>query len=235
MVVVFISDNYLKDLTKRLQEAPVNRTPFYYKFRDRSLSDEQLRRFAVQYFWFCKNFIRVLVGLIYNTPDSEEEVRLELVKTLYSELGYGQKQGIHLNLLRKFTAALNISEQELNEAEIIPEVEQYIRELGEIFLKADYREAIGAEFGVEITAATEFTFLYPGVKKYLWFSPEDIVFFKFHLAEEKKHGDWLTEAVSKIVVKDEDRRLVERGALRAAELWNQFWIGMDRYVFRGEA
>ena len=234
MAVVFIGDSFLLDLAKKLREAPVNRTPFYYKFRDRNLSEEQLRRFAVQYFWFCKNFIRVLVGLVYNTPDSEEEVRLQLVKTLYSELGYGKKEGIHLNLLRKFTTALNISQQELDEAVPIPDVEQYIRELGDIFLKADYREAIGAEFGVEITAAPEFTFLYPGVKKYSRFSPEDIIFFKFHLTEEELHGDWLTEAVAKIAESDKDRRLVEKGALRAAELWNQFWVGMDQYVFRGE-
>ena len=233
-MVVFISGSFLEELTKKLREAPVNRTPFYYKFRDRNLSEEQLRRFAEQYFWFCKNFIRVLIGLIYNTPDSKENVRLELVKTLYSELGYGKKQGIHLNLLRKFTTALNLSEQELSEVQPTPEVEQYIQELGSIFLKADYREAIGAEFGVEITAAPEFTFLYPGVKKYSRFAAEDIIFFKFHLAEEELHGDWLTEAVAKIAETDEDRRLIERGALRAAELWNQFWIGMDQYVFRGE-
>ncbi|MBI2665235.1 iron-containing redox enzyme family protein [Candidatus Woesearchaeota archaeon] len=183
MVVVFIIDQFTLDLVKKLREAPVNRTPFYYKFRDRNLTDQQLRRFAVQYFWFCKNFIKVLVGLVYNTPDSQEDVRLELVKTLYSELGYGQKENIHLNLLRKFTTALNISDQELEEVEPISEVDQYIRELGDIFLKADYREAIGAELGVEITAAPEFTFLYPGIKKY--------------------------------------------------SLWNQFWIGMDEYVFQG--
>jgi pyrroloquinoline quinone (PQQ) biosynthesis protein C len=234
VLVVFIADQFVEKLTKQLEQAPVNRTPFYYKFRDRKLSEEQLRRFAGQYFWFCKNFIKVLVGLIYNIPDTENEVRLELIKTLFSEMGYGNQEEIHLNMLRNFTSALNISEQELDEVKPITDIEQYIQELGDIFLNADYRESIGAEFGVEITAALEFTFLYPGLKKYSQFSADDIIFFKFHLAEEELHGDWLTKAVVKIAKTNEDRELIEKGAMQAAELWNQFWIGMDKYVFQVE-
>jgi len=134
-------------------------------------------------------------------------------------------------MLRQFTTALGMTEEDLDAIEPIPEVKQYITELGKIFLTSDYREAIGAEFGVEITALPEFTYLYPGVKKYSQFTPNDIVFFKFHLAEEELHGDWLTKAVKRVAGTEESRKLIDRGAIRAAELWNVFWEGMYDYVF----
>ena len=229
-----IKNEFIEKLTEEMKAAPVNRNGFFIRFKNETLNPEQLKRFAGQYFWFCKNFIRVLVGLIYNTPAEEDDMRLELVKTLYSELGYGKKDDIHLNLLRKFTKALDFTDEDLQKIKPIPEVRNYIEQLGSTFLKTDFREALGAEFAVEITALPEFTYLYPGIRKYVNLSDQDIIFFKFHLAEEELHGEWLTEAVLRIVKTEEDKALIRKGAVKAAQLWGEFWEGMYRYVFEEE-
>lgn len=223
--------NFIQDLTRELEAKPVNKNSFYRRFKEETLTDEQLKRFGGQYFWFCQNFIPLLAGLIYNTPLQEEDIRLELVKTLYSELGYGKKENVHLNLLRRFTTALGFSEGDLQNIEPIPEVENYIRQLEEFFVRSDFRTALGSEFGVEITAALEFTYLFPGIQKYPQFSRQDIYFFEFHLAEEQLHGDWLTEAVSRMARTEDAEELIKEGALKAADLWGSFWEGMERYVF----
>lgn len=221
----------IQELTQELEAKPVNHNNFYKRFRDETLSQEQLRRFAKQYFWFCDQFITVLVGLIYNTPSNQGAMRLELIKTLYSEMGYGKEENIHLNLLRRFTTALGINEEELQTVTPTPKVAAYIEGLDELFTRSDFRKAVGAEFGVEVTAALEFTYLSPGIEKYKQFTKQDIYFFPFHLAEEELHSDWLTQAVLNICQTEEDLALIREGALKAADLWGEFWEGMEAYVF----
>lgn len=218
-------------LAEDLKKLPANNNRFYLRFKNETLTDDQLRRFAEQYFWFCQNFIRALVGLIYNAPNDQEGVRFELIKTLYSEMGYGKLEAVHLTLLKKFLRRLGFNEKIWNNIKPIPQVEHYISYLENLYLKGNFCEAMGAEFGVEVTAATEFTYLYPGVKKYPNFSSDDIHFFAFHLIEEEQHGDWLMSAVEKLIKTPEDFALVEQGARRAAELWGNFWEGMYTYVF----
>lgn len=224
----------IDQLVDQLEASPVNSNPFFVRFKKEKLTDEQLIRFAKQYFWFCQNFITALCGLIYNTPVDLEETKLELIKTLYSEMGYGKREGVHLNLLRKFTTALGISDEDLKAIKPIPEVKSFIEDLTELFANRDYRESIGGEFAIEVIAAPEFTYLYPGVQQYDQFTPEEIIFFKFHLAEEELHGDWLTEAVKQMVKNQEDFDLVTKGAKQAEALWASMWEGLYREVFQEE-
>jgi len=222
---------FATELRNEIENAPVNRNKFYAAFRDRTLTEGQMKKFIGQYFWFCKTFIRTLAGLVANTPDEQEDVRLELVKTLHSELGYGKKQAIHLNQLRKFTKKLGLSEEYLNQVKLIPEVKNYIEDLRNLFGVSDFRESIGAEFGVEVTAYPEFTYLYPGLKKYKEFTDDDINFFKLHLVEEKLHGDWMTDAITNLGASGQDRELIRSGALKTIKSWGKFWDGMYRFVF----
>lgn len=223
----------IDQLVDQLESSPVNSNPFFVRFKTEKLSQEQLVKFSKQYFWFCQNFITALCGLIYNTPVELEDTKLELIKTLYSEMGYGKKQGVHLNLLRNFTSALGISEEDLKSVQPIPEVKGFIEKLTDLFANRDYRESIGGEFAIEVIAAPEFTYLYPGIQQYD-FSPEEIIFFKFHLAEEELHGDWLTEAVRQMVKTQEDFDLVKVGAQQAEQLWADMWDGIYREVFDAE-
>ncbi len=220
---------FTDNLSQELETLPVYNNKFFTTFKTEYLTEVQMKKFAGQYFWFCQNFITALIGLIYNTPPTEA-VRMELLKTLWSEMGYGKDEAIHLNLLRQFTTRLGLSEHDLQQVTPIPEIKNYIDYLGTIFLTGDYREAIGAEFGVETTAADEFTYLYPGIKKYENFSAADIHFFAFHLIEEQQHGSWLAEAVEKIARTPEDEVFIRKGALEAGKLWGEFWEGMYRYV-----
>jgi len=136
-----------------------------------------------------------------------------------------------LNLLRQFTAALGMTEADLQAVEPIPEVRTYIERLDELFARGDYRKALGAEFGVEITAGLEFSYLCPGVEKYPEFSKQEIYFFTFHLIEEQLHGDWLSQAVEKLCKNSDDEVKIREGALTAAALWDDFWKGVERFVF----
>jgi len=221
----------LQGMMEELTTHPVNSNEFFQRFKEQRLSREQLQRFLRQYHYFCKHFVKLLEGLLYKTPVDEIEMRVELIKTLHSELGSGSLEQAHVRQLERFARALGLSEPDLNQTQPLPEVESYLQVLRRLFLETDYLVALGAELAVETTAASEFQYLYPGLQKYPEFTAEDLAFFELHVQEEQQHSQWLVEAVRKTADSPAALARVAAGARETAEAWHQLWKGLDRAVF----
>jgi len=218
-------------LLEELRAHPVNTNPFFVDFRDQFLTIDQLRSFIKQYHFFCFRFVKILEGLLFHTPLEELDMRIELTKTLYSELGSGATDQAHVRHLECFAQTLGIQQSDLRQTRPIPEVQQYLEVLDRLFLQSDFLKALGAELAVETTAISEFRFFVPGLQKYPQFTEKDLIFFSMHLQEEAHHSDWLTEAVRKTATSSEDLEHVAIGARETANAWHQFWIGMYEEVF----
>jgi pyrroloquinoline quinone (PQQ) biosynthesis protein C len=223
---------FLTALAQELERHPVNRNRFFEAFREQVLTVPQLQAFLRQYHYFCKHFVKLLEGLLYRTPLEAAEMRIELIKTLHSELGSGRSDKAHIRLLDRFARAAGLTDAELDRCVPIPEVATYLNVLHRLFTESDYLTALGAELAVEKTAASEFRYFYPGLAKYQWFREEDLEFFKLHLLEEIDHSDWLLAAAHKTVRSPADEEKVAVGARQTAEAWQDFWEGMYRMVFR---
>ncbi len=221
----------LTSLAEELEGHPVISNIFFETFRARRLSHAQLQTFLRQYRYFCKHFVKLLEGLLFRAPVDEIEMRVELVKTLHSELGSGDPEQAHITLLDRFARSLGLDEDELDRTDPIPSVTSYLATLRHLFLETDYLTALGAELSVEITAAAEFRYLYPGLQQYGWFREEDLAFFRLHLAEEVCHATWLLDAVERTARSDADIERVASGARQVAEAWHQFWVGLYEHVF----
>ena len=219
-------------LMAELVHHPVNDHPFFRRFRDERLSREQLRRWFRQYHYFCKRFVKALEGLLCATPIDELEMRVELVKTLYSELGSGSAERAHVRQLERFGKALGVLPSDLGSTDPVPEVTAYLRLLDSLFTGSDYLAALGAELAVETTAASEFRYFYPGLKRYPEFTAEDLAFFELHVTEEQNHSDWLLSAVRKTATTPEAIARVAAGARSTVEAWDEFWNGVYREVFQ---
>ena len=161
----------------------------------------------------------------------EGSCRVELTKTLYSELGNGDPHQAHITLLNNFARTLGLDEPALDGTVPIMGVRAYLDRLHHLFLESDYLTALGAEMAVEITAASEFRYLYPGLKAYATFRDEDLRFFRLHLEEEVCHGTWLTDAVQRTAESTRDFDVVASGARRAADAWHRFWVALYHHVF----
>lgn len=227
-------DRVLDSLVAELERHPVNSNVFFQAFRDQYLERRRLQSFLKQYRYFCKHFVKLLEGLLYKTPVDQVGMRIELVKTLHSELGSGRIERAHIRLLDRFARALGLTEEELDRTQPIAEVEAYMRTLHRLFIESDYLVALGAELAVEKTAASEFKYLYPGIKKYLWFHEDDLEFFTLHLKEEECHGAWLIEAVQRTARTSSDFDRVAAGARETTEAWHGFWLGLHREIFGPE-
>ncbi len=224
----------LNPLMDELQRHPVNANPFFLAFRERPLSSEQLQVFMRQYHYFCKHFVKALEGLLYHTPVDQMEMRIELAKTLHSELGGGVAERAHITLLERFCGMAGLSRAELGRTVPLPEVDAYLTLLHTLFVESHYLVALGAELAVEVTAGSEFQYLYPGLKQYPAFQEQDLEFFKLHLTEEPCHSAWLLEAVQRTAHTEEEQALVQAGARETADGWLRFWDGLYRAVFLAE-
>ncbi len=232
MPAVQISQQSVDGLMTALLHHPVNDHPFFRRFKDERLRHEQLLRWFRQYYYFCKRFVKSLEGLLYGTPIDELAMRVELVKTLYSELGSGSTEHAHVRRLERFGEALGIRPSDLHSTEPLPEVAAYLQLLDHLFMGPDYLAALGAELAVETTAASEFRYFYPGLQQYPQFTADDLAFFKLHVTEEQNHSDWLLAAVRKTATTPEAVARVAAGARSTIEAWEAFWKGMYREVFQ---
>jgi pyrroloquinoline quinone (PQQ) biosynthesis protein C len=102
MATTAIASPSLSQLMEELVSHPVNRHRFFLRFQAEYLSRRQLQAFFRQYHYFCKHFVKVLEALLYATPINEVEMRVELIKTLHSELGSGSYERAHVKLLERF-------------------------------------------------------------------------------------------------------------------------------------
>jgi pyrroloquinoline-quinone synthase len=217
-------------LIAELTVHPVNTNGFFLAFRDQHFTPHQLQAWFHQYHYFCKHFVKILEGLLYRTPVDELAMRVELTKTLYSELGNGAPDQAHIRLLERFAGALGIAPADLDKTRPVPEVQEYLSLLHRLFLDEAYLVALGAELAVEVTAAAEFRYFYPGLLRYEHFSAWDLAFFALHTEAEDDHGAWLTAAVTKTARSEADLDQVVTGARAAADGWQRFWDGMHRHV-----
>jgi pyrroloquinoline quinone (PQQ) biosynthesis protein C len=227
------AESFVDCLVAELTCHPVNSNRFFQTFLDQRLTQSQLQVWLIQYHYFCKHFVKLLEGLLYRTPVEELEMRVQLAKTLDSELGSGRSEQAHITLLEHFAEALGVSRAQLRRSFPIPAVEQYLRILHRLFTQEDYLSALGAELAVEVTAAAEFRYFHPGLLQYHRFSPDDLVFFELHLKTEDDHGRWLSEAVRNTAKCQSDRERVAAGARTTADAWQRFWEGMHHAVFQG--
>ncbi|GJL53471.1 MAG: hypothetical protein NPIRA02_06030 [Nitrospirales bacterium] len=224
-------DSLLHELTTH----PVNTNIFFVDFREHVLTTAQLQTFVGQYHFFCHRFVKLLEGLLYQTPLDELEMRVELTKTLYSELGSGSLPHAHIRQLERFAQAVEMSEQDLRHTQPVPEVQEYLECIHHLFMEAGYLQALGAEWAIETTAVSEFQYFLPGLQKYSQFTPHDLTFFSMHLEEELAHSHWMTQGVRHTAKNPEDLEQVARGARQTAEAWHTFWKGMHRTVFDSRA
>ena len=226
-----VQDLTVESLLEELRAHPVNANKFFIDFQTCFLTTTQLQIFIRQYHFFCHRFVKELEGLLYHTPLEELEMRVQLTKTLYSELGSGSLNHAHIRQLEQFAQAAGLALEDLTQTNPIPEVQQYLQVLHHLFIESKYLQALGAELAVETTAVSEFRYFLPGLQKYPQFNSKDLTFFSMHLQEEITHSDWLTTAVKRTAETSDDLEQVALGARTTADAWNTFWNGMHRAVF----
>src|SRR5713101_7129055 len=149
----------LELLLSNISDHGALKNPFYELWSARQLSIEQIALVARNYGAWVKSFPDALAMLLVTTHDIE--AKTEYVKTLYSEMGYGNASKVHSVLLNSFFKELarqmgqeNTLDQETlaRTTALLPSTRALIE--GEQALYGDRQMSFGAQLALEWQAYT---------------------------------------------------------------------------------
>ena len=105
-------------------------------------------------------------------------MRVELAKTLYSELGNGSPSHAHIRHLERFARSTGVTQANLKATQPVPEVQQYLDLLQHLFVEAGHLQALGAELAVENNRRIRISILYTWLTEIspVYFAGPDFLF-----------------------------------------------------------
>ena len=170
----------LETLLADITNHPALNNDFYQQWMTRKLTMEELAVFARNYGEWVKAFPDSLAILLVTTDDID--AKTEYVKTLYSEMGYGNPEKVHSVLLNNFFQELARKmghdgdvdwDQMKKTVELEPTTQELIK--GEQDLYRDSQMSFGAQLALEWQAYTMLRKLYDGARNYLplWNNPDE--------------------------------------------------------------
>jgi pyrroloquinoline quinone (PQQ) biosynthesis protein C len=228
----------LKSLLQQITTHPALDNAFYREWMSRGMAIEELELVARNYGAWVKSFPDALAILVLSTSDLD--AKTEYVKTLYSEMGYGNTSKAHSLLLEAFFTELagklgqesRLDRERLErEIEILPSTERLIA--GERTLYQDGLKSVGAQLALEWQAYTMLRQLYEGARNYLplWPNPDEFheacEYFYTHIgAAEKDHKEESLKAVTQYMSDEDTLAQILDGYHRHLELISGFWEGL---------
>lgn len=228
----------LESLLLKITATPALDNAFYREWTSRRFSIPELQVFARNYGAWVRSFPDALAVLLVTTSDLE--AKTEYVKTLYSEMGYGNATKVHSVLLSGFFKELarqmgheNKLDQEAlaGAMRLLPGTTALIE--GERALYSDTQMSFGAQLALEWQAYTMLRKLYDGARNYLdlWANPDEFheacEYFYAHIgATEKDHKEESLKAVKRYAVDEQALDRITEGYNCHLELIANFWQGL---------
>ena len=217
-----------------LRHGAIN-NPYLDRFKVGSLTDEEFREFAVEFYNFARFFPKILVSQLVNTED--EAVADELTNVLYSELGSGRIKNRHELLYRDFLRSTGMDIHEAMTRPMLPSTRAYIDGMEQLYSSGNHAIALGASFGLENMAITMWDHLIPGLKKLKKerYPGMDMTYFTFHRDLESTHEDAMEKAVEAMdgagasgtgKMSAQERESFRAGCKAVLNYLEGFWLGL---------
>src|SRR5438270_6344860 len=216
-----------------LRHGAIN-NPYLDRFKTGALTDEELQRFAVEFYNFARFFPKILVAQLVNTED--EAVADELTTVLYSELGDGRPKNRHELLYRDFLRSVGIDVHEAMTRPMLPSTRAYIDGLEQLYGDGNHHAALGASFGLENMAITMWDHLIPGLThiRKERYHEMDMTYFTFHRELESTHENAMKNAVAAVDGNDPQKAMTSqqrgdfrRGTKAVLDYLEGFWMGLE--------
>ncbi|HEV3037016.1 MAG TPA: iron-containing redox enzyme family protein [Candidatus Angelobacter sp.] len=228
----------LETLLANITNHPALNNDFYHQWMTRKFTIDELAVFARNYGEWVKSFPDALAILLVTTDDID--AKTEYVKTLFSEMGYGNAEKVHCILLDNFFKELakqmgHEGEIDWNRLQKTVELAPTTRQLieGEQELYRDRQLSFGAQLALEWQAYTMLRKLYDGARNYLplWSNADEFheacEYYYAHIgATEKEHKEESLKAVKRYATSEQSLAKIVDGYHRHLELIFNFWQGL---------
>lgn len=228
-VVPSASRKFLAELRREIESHPGVNHLFLARCATSPFSREDYRVFGENHYALVCVFTSYLERLLVRGPSSES--KLWLAKVLVDEYGEGSEGEDHATLYAHFLRASGSRIPDAPATSKVPgPAYEFIREHRRIVSEEPFLVGLGAVGpGHEWAIPKMFAAVIPGLQR-AGFTPQEILYFELHVAQDVDHGAWLEEALAQFGQTEEARAQIRRGALLSLEARARFWSGVQRAV-----
>ncbi len=200
---------------------------FINRFAKGDVSEEEFRRFSIEFYHFTREWPAILGTLLVNTPNEDDAANLTTI--LVSELGDMDPTKRHELLYRKYLRSIGIEPADIVKRKQEPTTKAWLDGM-RTFFSSDYYEALGAEFGLENMAIPMWDKILAGFEilkqKYPKYKNADIEYFTFHRELEEHHEEAMEDVLGTHKKEALARENFFKGAEGILNLENKFWLGL---------
>ncbi len=215
----------LNELKNLIQEKSVLKHPFYKAWAAGLLSQEDLRRYACQYYHHVRAFPTYVAGIIANTDNPH--LRWVLLENLNDEDG---SSPTHLDLWVDFGRSLGLTRGEMEGSEVYPETCCFVETFKH--LTRNYSAPVGAfalyAYESQIPAVAHEKI--EGLKNYEFGANLDVTFFTVHQETDVKH----TADLEKVAA-TADSTEMNKATIAVHQILNGWWGLLDGVLARSPA
>ncbi len=212
------------DIAARLDRATETKRlldhPFYRAWAEGSLTHDDLKLYAGQYWRQVEAFPGYLEGIAAGLAPEAAEVK-DIVERNHRD----EVEDDHAGLWLAFAAALGAREEEIHSAPIEPETQECV----DAFAAAPSRSssfALGMIYGYESQTPAVATTKREGLIEHYGLSPQATAYFDLHGELDVQHSRELAEAIA--ATPDLDLAQAEAGARAGAEAIWRLMDGVER-------
>jgi pyrroloquinoline-quinone synthase len=213
-------EKFIERVNSTIEKKSLLNHPFYQKWNEGKLTQEELREYAKQYYHFVKHFPR-FVSCVHSNCD-DVNTRQILLENLADEEGF--KTGIedHPRLWINFAQGLGLTEAEVKAAEPIREVEDLVDGMYELTRSPEFTLGLAALYAYESQVPEISKTKIEGLKKFYGIDSEKAIeFFKVHEEADIYHSRDEMEIMNNTNKSLEDqKRLINTVDESATLMWN---------------
>lgn len=190
----------------------------------------QARRFGLLYYPHILRTRLYQANALGITPD--ENIQFVFAQILHDEYGNGDAAKSHMAVYRKFLTALGISDTEMLQAPVIPELELYIDSMMRLTQSENWLAAVGA---VGIASEWPIPHMYnkflSGLRRIPGIKEDDLELFSGHVELDIEHAGMMEQAILPHLEDEKNQQNLLKGIHANLNARRIFMQGLYREVF----
>ncbi|MCB0726477.1 MAG: CADD family putative folate metabolism protein [Ignavibacteria bacterium] len=213
-------ENFIEEVNSTINKKSLLDHPFYQKWNEGKLTQEELKEYAKQYYHFVKHFPR-FVSCVHSNCD-DVKTRQILLENLADEEGYKTGIADHPKLWMNFAESLGLTEEEVKNAKPIREVEDLVDGMYELTRSPEFSLGLAALYAYESQVPEISKTKIAGLKNFYGIDSEKALeFFTVHQEADIYHSRDEMEIMNNTNTSLEDqKRLINTVDESATLQWN---------------
>ena len=212
--------NFIDEIKNVIEDKSLLKHPFYVKWNEGKLSQDELKEYAKQYYHFVKHFPRFVSSVHSNCDD--RKTRDMLMQNLADEEGYKTGVNNHPELWMNFAKSLGLTEEEIKNSTPLRETEYLVDGMYELTRSPEIELGLAALYAYESQVPEISKTKIDGLQKFYGIDNyESIEYFKVHEEADIYHSqDELNAILERCGTKEEEDRVVTTADEAASLQWS---------------